>query len=48
MSALPAERETLSREVLTQKQNQAWESWVSEAHSKAKVEVAPNLLPRRG
>jgi peptidyl-prolyl cis-trans isomerase D len=46
MSALPAEREKLSREVLTQKQNQAWESWVSEARSRAKVDIAPNLIPR--
>ena len=46
MSALAGERDTLSREVLTQKQNQAWESWVNEAQAKAKVDVSPNLLPR--
>jgi hypothetical protein len=46
MGALAGERDTLSREVLTQKQNQAWESWVNEAQTKAKVDVSPNLLPR--
>jgi peptidyl-prolyl cis-trans isomerase D len=46
MSALSAERDKLSREVLTQKQNQAWESWVGEARSKAKVDIARNLIPR--
>ncbi|MGH7334553.1 MAG: SurA N-terminal domain-containing protein [Candidatus Rokuibacteriota bacterium] len=46
MRALAGERETLSREVLTQKQNQAWENWINEAQTKAKVDVSPNLLRR--
>ena len=45
MSGFPAEREKLSREVLTQKQNRAWESWLAEARSKAKVEMPAGLQP---
>jgi peptidyl-prolyl cis-trans isomerase D len=49
MSAFAGEREKLSREVLAQKQNRAWESWVSEARAKAKVDVPPTVQPpRRG
>src|SRR5439155_1575346 len=39
MADLVAERDRLSREVLTQKQSQAWEAWVSHARAAAKVEV---------
>src|SRR5438128_6713646 len=39
MADLAAERDRLSREVLTQKQSQAWEAWVSHARAAAKVEV---------
>ncbi|HEV8585277.1 MAG TPA: SurA N-terminal domain-containing protein [Methylomirabilota bacterium] len=39
MADLATERERLQREVLTQKQSQAWESWVSQARAAAKVEV---------
>jgi peptidyl-prolyl cis-trans isomerase D len=39
MGDLAAERERLTREVLTQKQSQAWESWVRQARAGAKVEV---------
>ena len=36
---LAAERDTLSREVLAQKQSHAWEAWVSQARSTAKIEM---------
>src|SRR5438445_30100 len=39
MADLAAERDRLSREVLTQKQSQAWEAWVSHAGAAAKVEA---------
>jgi peptidyl-prolyl cis-trans isomerase D len=49
MSGFAGERDKLSREVLTQKQNRAWESWVAEARSKAKIDVPAGLqLPPRG
>jgi parvulin-like peptidyl-prolyl isomerase len=49
MSGFAAEREKLSREVLTQKQNRAWEGWMAEARSKAKVDVPPAFqLSARG
>jgi peptidylprolyl isomerase len=50
MSELAGERERLSREVLTQKQSQAWEAWVSGARANAKVETfgGPTRGPRRG
>ena len=49
MSGFDGERDKLSREVLTQKQSRAWESWVAEARSKAKVEVPAGLqMPPRG
>lgn len=46
-ATLVGERDKLSREVLGQKQSQAWESWVSAARTNAKVEVSPRLQ-RRG
>ncbi len=39
MADLATERDRLSREVLTQKQSQAWEAWISQARAAAKVEV---------
>src|SRR5437867_1371877 len=42
---LAAERDKLSREVLAQKQSQAWEAWVAQARSTAKIEML--ALPRR-
>ena len=45
MSGFAGERDKLSREVLTQKQNRAWEGWVTEARSKAKIELPPGLQP---
>ena len=39
MADLAPERDRISREVLTQKQSQAWEAWVSRARAAAKVEV---------
>jgi peptidyl-prolyl cis-trans isomerase D len=45
MADLATERDKLSREVLAQKQSQAWEAWVNQARSGAKIEMlAP---PRR-
>jgi peptidyl-prolyl cis-trans isomerase D len=51
MSELAGERERLSKEVLAQKQSQAWEAWVSGARANAKVETygsAPPRAARRG
>jgi len=49
MAELPAERERLSKEVLAQKQSQAWEAWVSGARTSAKVETfaGATRAPRR-
>ena len=50
MAELAGERERLSKEVLSQKQSQAWEAWVSGARANAKVETfgsAPPRAPRR-
>jgi peptidyl-prolyl cis-trans isomerase D len=50
MSELAAERDRLSKEVLSQKQSQAWEAWVSGARANAKVETfaGATRAPRRG
>jgi peptidylprolyl isomerase len=51
MAELAGERERLSKEVLSQKQSQAWEAWVSGARANARVETfgsAPPRAPRRG
>ncbi|MGH7276243.1 MAG: SurA N-terminal domain-containing protein [Candidatus Rokuibacteriota bacterium] len=51
---LAPERERLSREVLAQKQNQAWEAWLTAARATAKIERNEKLetsgrpRPRRG
>jgi peptidyl-prolyl cis-trans isomerase D len=45
MADLTGERDKLSREVLAQKQSQAWEAWVSQARSAAKVEML--AMPKR-
>jgi len=47
MSALSGERDKILKEVLAQKQGQAWESWVSVARAGAKVEIH-RLPSRRG
>jgi peptidyl-prolyl cis-trans isomerase D len=49
MTELPAERDRLSKEVLAQKQSQAWEAWVSGARVNAKVETfaGATRAPRR-
>jgi peptidyl-prolyl cis-trans isomerase D len=48
MGELVSERERLSREVLTQKQSQVWEAWVSQARAGAKVETfGPARTPGR-
>ena len=44
MADLATERDKLSREVLAQKQSQAWEAWVNQARSGAKIEM---LTPPR-
>jgi peptidyl-prolyl cis-trans isomerase D len=44
MTDLATEREKLSREVLAQKQSQAWEAWVNQARTGAKIEM---LTPPR-
>ena len=50
MAELPAERERLSKEVLAQKQSQAWEAWINGARANAKVETFAGAAraPRRG
>jgi peptidyl-prolyl cis-trans isomerase D len=51
MAELAGERERLSKEVLAQKQSQAWEAWVNGARANAKVETfgsAPSRGGRRG
>jgi parvulin-like peptidyl-prolyl isomerase len=45
LADLATERDKLSREVLAQKQSQAWEAWINQARTGAKIEMlAP---PRR-
>jgi peptidyl-prolyl cis-trans isomerase D len=46
--ALASERDTLTKEVLAQKQGQAWESWVNAARANATIEVHYKPTPRRG
>jgi len=46
--ALASERDTLTKEVLAQKQGQAWESWVNAARANAAIEVHYKPTPRRG
>ena len=49
MAELPAARDRLSKEVLAQKQSQAWEAWISGARINAKVETfaGATRAPRR-
>jgi peptidyl-prolyl cis-trans isomerase D len=44
-SDLAAERDKLQREVLAQKQNEAWESWVSGARAGASIQRSGRTLP---
>jgi hypothetical protein len=46
--AFAAEKDKVTRELLTQKQSQAWQTWVEAARAGAKIEVAPKLPSRRG
>jgi peptidyl-prolyl cis-trans isomerase D len=48
MAGLAPERDKLSRELLAQKQSQAWETWVSGARTNAKVEVSARFQRERG
>jgi peptidyl-prolyl cis-trans isomerase D len=46
---LAQERDKISQEILTRKQTQAWQAWVSAARAGAKIEVSPRLpAARRG
>jgi parvulin-like peptidyl-prolyl isomerase len=49
-SGFATEKEKVTRELLTQKQGQAWQAWVERARAGAKVETTPppKVLPRRG
>jgi peptidyl-prolyl cis-trans isomerase D len=47
MSGLQAERDKITREVLAQKQSEAWESWVAEARAGAKIDVSSRPPSRR-
>jgi parvulin-like peptidyl-prolyl isomerase len=44
---LAAERDRVRTELLSQKQRQAWESWVAEARAGAKIDVQ-SRAPGRG
>ena len=48
MSGLTAERDKVMKEVLAQKQSQAWESWIAGARAGAKVDVPSRPPFRRG
>ncbi len=48
MSGFPTEREKLAKEILAQKQGQAWDSWLVGARAGAKIDVSSRLQPRRG
>jgi peptidyl-prolyl cis-trans isomerase D len=48
LGALAGEREKITKEVLAQKQGQAWESWVNAARANARVEVHYKPTSRRG
>ena len=50
LSELATERDRLSKEVLSQKQSQAWEAWVNGARANARVETfaGATRAPRRG
>lgn len=49
MKDLGAERDKLSKEVLSKRQGQAWQDWVSTARVGAKIEMtAPRVPPTRG
>ncbi|HEU5323171.1 MAG TPA: SurA N-terminal domain-containing protein [Methylomirabilota bacterium] len=47
-AGLATERDTLAREVLSQKQGQAWEAWVGVARAAAKVEMTGRTPRPRG
>ena len=49
-SGFAAEKDKVTRELLTQKQSQAWQAWVERARAGSKVETAPppKVTPRRG
>jgi peptidyl-prolyl cis-trans isomerase D len=49
LGTLSQEREKISQELLSRKQTQAWQAWVTAARSRAKIEVSPKLpVARRG
>ena len=45
---LRASTEKVTKELLSQKQSQAWQAWVDRARSGAKIDVSPRLTSRRG
>jgi peptidyl-prolyl cis-trans isomerase D len=47
-SGFAGEKEKVTKELLTQKQTQAWQAWVDRARSGAKIDVSPRLTSRRG
>ncbi len=46
-SGYAAEKEKVAKDLRTQKQSQAWQSWMEGARAGAKIEVAPNTPTRR-
>ena len=47
-SGFAGEKEKVTKELLNQKQTQAWQAWVDRARSGAKIDVSPRLTSRRG
>lgn len=47
MSELAKERDKVSRELLMQKQSQAWDSWIVASRANAKIEISPRFSPAR-
>ena len=47
-SAFAGEKDKVTKELLNQKQTQAWQAWVDRARSGAKIDVSPRLTSRRG
>jgi peptidyl-prolyl cis-trans isomerase D len=48
LRALGAERERVAAELLARKQSLAWEAWMSASRGRARIEIAPAFLTRRG
>jgi parvulin-like peptidyl-prolyl isomerase len=47
-SGFAADKDKVAKDVLNQKQSQAWQAWIDAARAGAKVEVAPKPPTPRG